>query len=74
MQTKTSFHYHDNPCIDYFFKKGKKKIAGVNLYKGFNTSINYIFVLNVFVSSGVEALNHTGYGINHGHLLQQWQG
>lgn len=28
----------------------------------------------MFVSSGVEALNHTGYGINHGHLLQQWQG
>lgn len=30
MQTKT-FHYHDNPCIDYFLKKAKKKIAGVNL-------------------------------------------
>lgn len=32
MQTKTSFHYHDNPCIDYFFKKGKKKLPEL-IYK-----------------------------------------
>lgn len=33
MQTKTSFHYHDNPCIDYFFlKKAKKKLPEL-IYK-----------------------------------------